>query len=88
MAGEQRCLVSQSSASSCLPQGASSDHSIPLNCAHSDLVKFSLGDAEYAKVLHTLRELCRRVLQRVSRTQGMLKVTSRLYYRDRLLICS
>ncbi|KFY15667.1 hypothetical protein V491_05602 [Pseudogymnoascus sp. VKM F-3775] len=69
MTGEQRCLVSQSSASSCLPQGASSDHIIPLNCAHSDLVKFSLGDAEYAKVLHTLRELCHRVLQRVPRTQ-------------------
>lgn len=64
--------MSQSSASSCLPQGASSDHIIPLNCAHSDLVKFSLGDAEYAKVLHTLRELCHRVLQRVPRTQSML----------------
>ncbi|KFY31660.1 hypothetical protein V493_00915 [Pseudogymnoascus sp. VKM F-4281 (FW-2241)] len=69
MTGEQRCLVSQSSASSCLPQGASSDHTIPLNCAHSDLVKFSLGDAEYAKVLHTLRELCHRVLQRIPRSQ-------------------
>ncbi|KFY90884.1 hypothetical protein V500_04903 [Pseudogymnoascus sp. VKM F-4518 (FW-2643)] len=70
MTGEQRCLVSQSSASSCLPQGASSDHAIPLSCAHSGLVKFKYGDAEYHKLLDTLRKLYTRVLRRLPPKQA------------------
>lgn len=57
MNGPPRFLVSQPSATSCLPAGASSAHSIPLRLNHSDLVKFSSHDAEYDRVAYILKQM-------------------------------
>lgn len=57
MDGPPRFLVSQASATSCLPAGASSAHSISLRRNHSDLVKFSSHDAEYDRVAYILKHV-------------------------------
>lgn len=57
MNGPPRFLVSQPSATSILPAGASSAHSISLRRNHSDLVKFSLYDAEYDLVADILKDM-------------------------------
>jgi protein SERAC1 len=71
MIGPPRCLVSQSSATSCLPARFSADHAIPIGRTHSDLVKFGYHDPEYDKVFHTLKELCCRALERVEPERGI-----------------
>lgn len=70
MIGSPRCLVSSSSALSCLPTGASSDHAISLSRTHSDLVKFAYLDTEYDKVANALRKLCHRGLERQAPNTG------------------
>ncbi|KAG8162591.1 hypothetical protein KVR01_008356 [Diaporthe batatas] len=57
MAGPPRLLVSHSSATSCLPDDASSDHAVPLRRNHSDLVKFASQDAEYDRVAYVLKHI-------------------------------
>lgn len=57
MEGPARFLVSQPSATSCLPAGASSAHSIALRRNHSDLVKFSSHDAEYESIACILKQI-------------------------------
>ncbi|KIM98677.1 hypothetical protein OIDMADRAFT_31451 [Oidiodendron maius Zn] len=57
MSGPSRCLVTRTSATSCLPQGVSSDHSVAINRTHSDLVKFSRHDSEYRKVHYILHHI-------------------------------
>ncbi|KAI9150446.1 WD40 repeat-like protein [Paramyrothecium foliicola] len=57
MVGPLECLVSQTSATSCLPQSASLDHAIAIDRSHSGLVKFAYHDSEYDKVVHVLEQL-------------------------------
>src|ERR1700722_19557097 len=57
MNGPSRCLVTRTSATSCLPQSVSSDYSVAINRTHSDLVKFSRHDAEYRKVHYILHRI-------------------------------
>lgn len=66
MDGPPRFLVSQASATSCLPAGASSAQSISLRRNHSDLVKFSSHDAEYDRVAYILTHM-----QRMSTSYGI-----------------
>lgn len=66
MSGSRRCLVTVASATSCLRPGASSDHSIAIERAHSDLVKFAPYDAEYNKVSHVLEKIYQRSLRLAS----------------------
>lgn len=54
MNGPLRCLVTRTSATSCLSHDASSDHSVAINRTHSDLVKFSRYDAEYDRVRYII----------------------------------
>lgn len=56
MNGPRQCLVTQFSATSCLPAGYAR-HAIASNRTHSDLVKFAIHDIEYDKVLHILTRL-------------------------------
>lgn len=57
MDGPPRFLVSQPSATSCLPPGASSANSISIRRNHSDLVKFSSHDSEYDRVAYILKQM-------------------------------
>lgn len=54
MNGKPRCLVSRTSAISCLPASASPGHSVAIHRTHSDLVKFASHDSEYVKVAYVL----------------------------------
>lgn len=63
MSGPRRCLVSEPSATRCLPDGVSSTHSIAIRRTHSDLVKFSTYDAEYDRVAYVLERIQRREYQ-------------------------
>lgn len=56
MTGPSQCLVSQFSATSCLPAGYA-HHCLAISRAHSELVKFSFHDTEYDKVFHILVQL-------------------------------
>jgi hypothetical protein len=60
MSGIPRCLVTPTSATSCLPSGVLLDHSIAIDRIHSDLVKFALHDDEYDKVSYVLSQMHRR----------------------------
>ncbi len=71
MAGPLRCLVTRSSATSCLPVGASSDHAVAIDRTHSDLVKFASHDSEYDKLIHVLEEICRRSWDIPTRPQAV-----------------
>lgn len=57
MNGPHRFLVSQFSATSCLPAGAPSTHTVSIRRNHSDLVKFSSHDAEYDKVAYIVKQM-------------------------------
>lgn len=57
MDGRPRFLVSQPSATSCLPPNSSSANSISIRRNHSDLVKFSSHDSEYDKVAYILKQM-------------------------------
>lgn len=54
MNGPHRCLVTYSSATSCLPSGIRSNHSVELPRTHSELVKFAFHDPEYGRVSDVL----------------------------------
>ncbi|KAM3550107.1 hypothetical protein ARSEF4850_008509 [Beauveria asiatica] len=57
MTGPLQCLVSHSSATSCLPPEIARDHSVAIDRTHSDLVKFATHDSEYNKVAAILRQI-------------------------------
>ncbi|KAK3353279.1 hypothetical protein B0T25DRAFT_207363 [Lasiosphaeria hispida] len=54
MNGPYRCLVTQNSATCCLPPGLRLGHSAELPRTHSELVKFASHDPEYDKVSDVL----------------------------------
>ncbi|KAK3371759.1 hypothetical protein B0T24DRAFT_579192, partial [Lasiosphaeria ovina] len=54
MNGPPGCLVTYSSATSCLPPGIRSNHSVELPRTHSELVKFASHDHEYEMVSDVL----------------------------------
>ena len=58
MEGPLEYLVTQASATSCLPSNAPQDRSIAIPRTHSDLVKFAPYDAEYDKVVYVLDQIC------------------------------
>lgn len=60
MNGPRRFLVSQPSATSCLPADIASAHSVAIHRTHSDLIKFSHHDAEYDKVAYVLKRIYKR----------------------------
>jgi len=70
MIGSPRCLVTRSSATSCLPKGVSSDHAVAINRTHSDLVKFASHDSDYDGVSHVLGGIHRRCGAISSRPDG------------------
>ncbi|KAK2609803.1 hypothetical protein N8I77_003283 [Diaporthe amygdali] len=63
MSGPRRCLVSEPSATSCLPGDILSTNSISIRRTHSDLVKFSSHDAEYERVAYVLERIQKREYQ-------------------------
>ncbi len=70
MNGALRCLVTVTSATSCLPSSASSYHSAALHRTHSELVKFASHDNEYDKVSHVLSRICQRCTKATSTPGG------------------
>ncbi len=58
MEGPPDYLVSQASATSCLPPNSPPDRSIAVPRTHSGLVKFAPYDAEYEKVVYVLSQIC------------------------------
>ncbi|KAK0631939.1 hypothetical protein B0T14DRAFT_559678 [Immersiella caudata] len=62
MNGPYRCLVTPSSAMSCLPPGLRLGHSAELPRTHSELVKFASHDPEYDKVCDVLRRMTKAIL--------------------------
>ncbi|KAK4441964.1 hypothetical protein QBC34DRAFT_419429 [Podospora aff. communis PSN243] len=57
MEGPLDYLVTQPSATSCLPPNSPPDHSIAIPRTHSELVKFALHDNEYDKVIYVLSQI-------------------------------
>ncbi|KAK2589788.1 hypothetical protein QQS21_012532 [Conoideocrella luteorostrata] len=57
MEGPLQCLVSVSSATSCLPQNASDRNKIAMRKTHSDLVKFARHDPAYDDVSDILKNI-------------------------------
>lgn len=55
MNGPHQCLVTRSSATSCLPPGIRLGRSAELPRTHSELVKFASHDPENDKVSYVLR---------------------------------
>jgi hypothetical protein len=71
MNGPHRCLVTPSSATSCLPPGIRSSRSAELPRTHSELVKFSCHDPEYDKVSDILCRMYQGRIITPSTTRGM-----------------
>jgi hypothetical protein len=73
MGGIPRCLVTTTSATSCLPSGVSLDHLIAIDRTHSDLVKFASHDDEYDKVSYVLSQMHRRTTGSESSSYSLVK---------------
>jgi len=68
MTGPLRCLVTPSSATSCLlfGNGNPSSRSAALPRTHSELVKFALHDSEYETVRDVLYQMYQRCIEGTS----------------------
>ncbi len=55
--GHPSCLVSMSSAVSCLPNGIFSARSLPIDRSHVEIVKFYRDDREYQKIIKVLKQM-------------------------------
>lgn len=70
MTGPPRCLVTELSATSCLPSGFSPDRSIAMDRAHSELVKFAFHDSDLDDVGRILNRIYQRCLAISKNTVG------------------
>lgn len=67
MTGPPRCLVSTTSATSCLPEETRSDRSKAMARTHSELVKFAVQDDDYNSVTYILDQLYKKCLATMDR---------------------
>jgi hypothetical protein len=73
MNGIPRCLVTPTSATSCLPLGVLSDYSAGVDRTHSELVKFAFHDSEYDKVSYILSRMYQNCIKASNTTGGTLR---------------
>ena len=79
MTGENKVRVTKSSATHCRPWEDSNDHLCPIDCDHSDIVKFSAHDGNYDTVLTILQGMVERAAseERCMSQQGATGHTTR-----------